>query len=200
MRSWKIAGAALTAIAALSVLARADYVIPIPPGQTTPVFAFICFVTKQCPSHVLIDSTGIEKATQGNPVRIDPTGTTPQPITGKISIDPAVAGLTPVASVAAESSHVLKVGAGNLWSIRATNMTATGGFLAVLNATSAPSDGAILPLDCVPLPANGVAIINYNSGPPAAYSSGIVALVTSSNSCFVNTTGVLVAFIRAAVQ
>lgn len=69
MRSWKIAGAALAAIAALSVLARADYVIPIPAGQTTPVFAFVCFVTKQCPSHVLIDSTGAEKGTIANPLQ-----------------------------------------------------------------------------------------------------------------------------------
>ncbi len=33
----------------------------------------------------LVDSTGIEKATTGNPVKIDPTGTTTQPVSGTVT-------------------------------------------------------------------------------------------------------------------
>jgi hypothetical protein len=39
------------------------------------------FPTTEYSAHVLIDSTGTEKATNTNPVKIDPTGTTPQPVT-----------------------------------------------------------------------------------------------------------------------
>jgi len=35
---------------------------------------------------VLVDSTGIEKGTPSNPVRIDPTGTTVQPVSGTVSV------------------------------------------------------------------------------------------------------------------
>jgi hypothetical protein len=119
---------------------------------------------------------------------------------GKIGIDPSMTGLTPVVSSAAEASHVLKASAGSLWGVYAANLTGTAGFLVVLNATAAPADGAITPLACVPLTANGIASINYVPGPPAAYSSGITAVVTSATSCFTKTTGVITAFIGGQVQ
>lgn len=106
--------------------------------------------------------------------------------------------ITPVVSSSGESSHVLKGSAGNLYSVYATNLTTTPGFLAVLNATSAPADGAITPLDCIPLPAGGLASFNYNI--PAAYSTGITAVVTSASTCFTKTTGVITAFIKGGVQ
>jgi hypothetical protein len=105
---------------------------------------------------------------------------------------------TPVVTAAAASGVVLKAGAGNLYSVYATNLTATAGFLVVLNSVSAPVDGAITPLDCAPLPANGNASINYNI--PARYSTGITAVVTSATTCFTKTTGVVTAFIKGAVQ
>jgi hypothetical protein len=112
----------------------------------------------------------------------------------------SAAGIVSVVSGAAEATHVLKASAGNLYSAYATNLTETAGFLAVLNATSAPVDGAMTPLDCVPLPAGGVAGINYSPGPPARYSTGITAVVTSAATCFTKTTGVITAFISGAAK
>jgi hypothetical protein len=70
----------------------------------------------------------------------------------------------------------------------------------VLNAISAPVDGAITPLDCVPLPPGGVAGINYSPGPPGRYGTGITAVVTSASTCFTKTTGIITAFINGAVK
>jgi len=109
-------------------------------------------------------------------------------------------GITSVVSAAAESSHVLKASAGNLYSVYATNQTATAGFLLLLNATTAPADGAVSPLECIPLPANGNATINYGSGPPSVFSTGIVAVVSSGANCFTKTTGTVTAFLKGSVQ
>lgn len=115
-------------------------------------------------------------------------------------VSTTASGIAPVVSAAAESSHVLKATPGVVYSAYATNLTATAGFLVLLNATSAPGDGAITPLDCVPLPANGNASINYGSYPPGKFSTGIVAVVTSAATCFTKTTGVITAFIKGIVQ
>ena len=109
-------------------------------------------------------------------------------------------GITPVVSASAEASHVLKAGAGNLYSVYASNLTATAGYLVVVNSATAPGDGAITPLECVPLPANGFASINYNPGPPAVFATGITAVITSATTCFTKTTGVITGYIKGAVQ
>jgi hypothetical protein len=61
------------------VAALADYVYTDTGGNHT-VFSFVCQTTKLCTGFVIMDSTGTEKATSGNPVRTDPTGTTTQPV------------------------------------------------------------------------------------------------------------------------
>ncbi len=66
-----VAGGAYNSIADVLVTA----------GAGTTVFDFVCFATKHCPTAVLTNSAGTEIATAGAPVRIDPTGTTPQPVT-----------------------------------------------------------------------------------------------------------------------
>lgn len=77
MKKWLLrilyAALALTPAAAI-----ADYSATQGSGST--VFAFVCSTTKICPAMVLIDSTNVEKATAGNPLRVDPTGTTTQPV------------------------------------------------------------------------------------------------------------------------
>ncbi len=110
------------------------------------------------------------------------------------------AGITPVISAAAEGSHVLKASAGNAYSAYATNLTATNGFLVLLNSTSVPADGAMTPLACAPLSANGVASINYAPGPPGVFSTGITAVITSAATCFTKTTGVITGFISGSVK
>ena len=112
----------------------------------------------------------------------------------------SIHGIVPVVSPSAASSLVIKAAGGNFYGAYAVNLTATAGFLVVLNATSAPADGAITPLDCAPLPANGSASINYGSGPAALYRTGITAVVTSAASCFQKTTGVITAFISGQMK
>lgn len=119
-----------------------------------------------------------------------------------------VCDFTPVVSASAVNNLVLKSTPGNFLTAYATNLTATGGFLVILNATTAPVDGAITPLDCVPLPANnsagscgpGCTGINYRPGPGRNYNAGIVAVVTSANTCYTKTTGSITAFITGDVQ
>ena len=112
----------------------------------------------------------------------------------------ALIGISPTVSAAGESSHVLKAGAGNVYSAYAVNLTATQGFFVLLNATSAPVDGAVTPLACAPLAPNGIASLNYAPGPPGVFGTGITAVVTSANTCFTKTTGVITAFISGSVQ
>lgn len=112
--------------------------------------------------------------------------------------------IAPIVSVAAEASHIFKTTAGNVFSVYAVNQTSTAGFLLVLNANAVPADGAVSPLDCVPLPASGVATINYIPGPPAAYVSGntpgVVGVVSSGVNCFTKTTGTITAFFHGLIQ
>lgn len=112
----------------------------------------------------------------------------------------AAGAITSVVSPSAEATRVLKASAGNLYSVYATNLTATAGYLVVVNAISAPADGAIAPLACVPLPGNGIASIDYAPGPAQRYSTGIVAVVSSASTCFTKTTGTITALISGAVQ
>jgi len=130
-------------------------------------------------------------------------GTSPWVTTGKVIVVPSSVsgdGITPIVSTAGEFSHVLKASAGNSYSVYATNLTATQGFLLLLNATSAPGDGAVTPLACAPLAPNGIASISYAPGPPGVFSTGITAVVTSATTCFTKTTGVITAFISGSVQ
>lgn len=112
----------------------------------------------------------------------------------------SAAGITPVVSASAESGHILKGSAGNLYGVYATNLTATAGFLIVTNTATVPADGAVTPIACVPLTASGVASINYVPGPPAVFATGISAFVSSNASCFAKTTGVITAFIGGQIQ
>jgi hypothetical protein len=134
-----------------------------------------------------------------------------------------VSSITSVVSSSAENSHILKGSAGNLISIYAVNLTSTPGYLVVLNATSAPVDGAITPIDCIPLPGQsagsgggfssgfsggfstigGVSSIGFSGTGyliPEAFSTGITAVLTSATSCFTKTTGVITGMIHAQVQ
>ncbi len=149
-----------------------------------------------------VTASGTVAATQSGTWTVQPgntANTTPWLVTTVPSSSSSI-GITPVVSAAAESSHVLKAGAGNVYSAYATNLTATVGFLVLINATAAPADGAITPLACVSLPANGPTSINYAPGPPGVFSTGIVAVVTSATTCFTKTTGVITAFISGSVQ
>lgn len=145
-----------------------------------------------------IDATGLQcgKATAtlsgalpagtNNIGLVDPTGTT---------------AVAPVVSGSLENAHVLKNAAGRLYSAYAANLTGgTASNLLIFNATSAPVDGAVTPIVCVPFNSNGVASANYQGLPPASFATGITAVVSSAASCFTKTTGVTTAFISGIVQ
>lgn len=94
------------------------------------------------------------------------------------------APIAPVASSSAESNHVLKNSAGNLYDVYVVPTVA--GYLMVFDATSAPSDGSVTPKECVPAAANVPTAINFGGAPPESYATGIVA-VFSTTGCLTKT-------------
>jgi len=128
------------------------------------------------------------------------TGGTTVPVTNLPSTS-ATYGITPVVSASLENSHILDASPGNLYSVYASNLTGgAAGNLQIFNATSAPVDGAVTPIVCVPFNSNGVALANYLNGPPAVFATGITAVISSATSCFTKTTGVLTGFISGMVK
>lgn len=78
---WKTAVASLATLGVWSMLARADYDIPIPTGNNLiHIFSFPFFGNRQCPAHILIGSNGTEKGTPDNPLQTVPSIATYTPI------------------------------------------------------------------------------------------------------------------------
>ena len=88
-------------------------------------------------------------------------------------------GIAPGSSSALEASHVLKASAGNLYSLYVMT-TSVGGYLMTFNATSAPADGAVTPVECIQILANSAAAISWDGAPPDYYSTGIVVVFSST--------------------
>lgn len=116
----------------------------------------------------------------------------------RAQVVPPNAAATPVVSAAAEGSHVLKASPGNLYALYVVDTGAVAGFIMVFNATTAPANGAVTPIHCVPVSASGYNFLNFAPQPPEFYSIGIVA-VYSSTGCFTKTTSAT-AFFHAIVQ
>jgi hypothetical protein len=104
---------------------------------------------------------------------------------------------TVIASSAAESSHVLKSSAGNLYSIITTIGTTTG-YVMLFNATSAPADGAVTPLACWAAPTASATVGTSYSSTPLPFSTGMT-VVFSSTGCFTKTASAT-AYFSAQVQ
>lgn len=92
----------------------------------------------------------------------------------------------PVYSAAAESSHVLKNSAGMLYGLYITAPSAAA-YIMVFNSATVPSDGSVLPIDCVYAPSGLTTFISFLSGPPEYFSTGI-SVAISSTGCFSKTT------------
>ncbi len=99
-------------------------------------------------------------------------------------------GLAPVVSGAAESNHVFKASAGNLYAYQVTTGAAAG-YVLIFDATSAPADGAVTPKKCVAVAANSTVGVGMN--PPEAYATGITA-VFSTTGCFTKTASATATF------
>lgn len=97
----------------------------------------------------------------------------------------ATIGITPVVGGSAVSSLVLKATPGNLYSVYANCTSAC--WLMIFNATAAPANGATTAgvasgnmVECVPIGAGSVGGLTYIPGPPAVYSVGITATISST--------------------
>lgn len=105
-----------------------------------------------------------------------------------------------VLSASITSQVLIKASAGSLYSAVFTNSTGSAGFALLIDAAAIPNDGAVTPRDCRALPANSSVHINYMPGPPDAYSSGVVGVITSATTCYTKTSGAVSGFIKGSVQ
>jgi hypothetical protein len=48
------------------------------------------------------------------------------------------------------------------------------------NAISVPVDGTVAPVYCIPVPASSAVSISFSGAPPDAYSTGIVAVFSTT--------------------
>jgi hypothetical protein len=87
-------------------------------------------------------------------------------------------GITPVASTSAESCHVFKNSAGNLYG--ASGYIGAAGYIMLFNATAAPSDGAVTPVAWAYAPAAGSWSMSWEQTAPAYMSTGIVYCASST--------------------
>lgn len=110
---------------------------------------------------------------------------------------PANAAATPIVSAAAEGSRVFKASKGCLLALYVYNSGAAA-FLMTFNSTTVPADGAVTPINCVPVAAASYQFVNFAPQPPEYYSVGISAAI-STTGCFTKTVGTG-AFFHAIVQ
>ncbi len=105
-----------------------------------------------------------------------------------------------VNSAALEAGHIIKASAGTLFGFNCTAITGgTAGYCVVVNAITAPTSGAIAPLDvCYFNTAAGCSLSRLPIGIP--YSTGISVAISSNASPFTVTTGVLTGYIEADYQ
>lgn len=115
----------------------------------------------------------------------------PAPMTNFVAI--------PVVSAAAEGSHILKASPGCLISVYINN-TGVAGLLLVINSKTVPADGAVTPIECIPVAATtGYQAINLAPGPAEYFSAGIVVVLSTNASCFTKAVG-SGAFFHAFIQ
>jgi hypothetical protein len=87
--------------------------------------------------------------------------------------------ITPGASSALESGHVLKASAGNLYSLYVYSSDVDG-YLMTFNASSIPPDGPVTPVEFLPVFAGSSATIDFTGSIPDYYSAGIVAVFSTT--------------------
>lgn len=112
---------------------------------------------------------------------------------------PPNAPATPVVSSAAEGSHVLKPSPGALLALYVTSPAGAAGYILLFNSTTVPADGAVTPIECIPITAGpAIAWVNFAPQPPEWYSVGI-STAYSTTGCFTKTVS-SGAFFHALVQ
>lgn len=110
-------------------------------------------------------------------------------------------GVAPVRSSVIETGHVIKAGAGNLYSLDVTadaTLSATAWALMIFNSTTVPSAGAVTPAWCLLLPAGAT---GYTGAfpTPMYLDTGISIAASVGQTCFIKTDSAH-AFISANAQ
>jgi hypothetical protein len=108
----------------------------------------------------------------------------------------AAEAIKPVSSSAAEASHVFCSKPCFLRSVYVTT-GASAGYLMTINATTTPIDGAVAPVECVPVAANSVVGLDFGDTSDV-YNIGL-SVVFSTTGCFTKTASAT-AFFKARVQ
>ena len=112
-----------------------------------------------------------------------------------ITVAPSTGGgIAPIVSAAAESNHVFKTSAGNLYGLSVT-IGATSGYVLLFDATSLPANGVVTPISCYPITSNGtngLLAVSWGSI-PAAFAIGLVAGF-STTGCFTLTASATATF------
>lgn len=108
--------------------------------------------------------------------------------------------IAPIHSTANEVGHVLKATSGRLYQLSVANATASAGFVLVFDAAAIPGTGTVAPVMCRALPASGNTVLSFYPTPPAAFTTGIVAVVSSASVCTTYTTGVITGWFDAILQ
>jgi hypothetical protein len=101
-----------------------------------------------------------------------------QDTTGRLCTRPAP--VAAVSSTAVESSHVICAAGCSFYGGQVTT-GGTAGYAMLINATTAPSNGAVTPALCQQIAANST--VNLAPAAPVSFSTGLVALF-SSTGCF----------------
>jgi hypothetical protein len=147
-----------------------------------------CGTIQLANSHGAVDT--VINDVSGNRLNGLTTGTFGTPSTQVVSVitapsSSAVVGITPIVGGSAVSSLVLKASPGNLYGIYAECTSAC--WLMVFNSTTAPSNGSTTAgvasgnlVECIPILANSSGSITYAPGPPAIYSVGMTAAISST--------------------
>jgi hypothetical protein len=128
----------------------------------------------------------------GTPIRIDPVGSTAQPVTGTFyqatqpssPVASTTGGATPyhyiAAAAANQDSNVIKASAGQLYSISGMCAVATPRFLKLYNKASAPTSSDT-PVHTLMMPANGTTGAGFTLAIPVGltFSAGIAFRLTT---------------------
>jgi hypothetical protein len=167
--------------------AIADYVYPDPVSGNQPVFAFVCFTTKICPGQVLIDSTGTEKATSGNPAFIDTAAS--GNLINAVKAPPGLGTangwtITTITGWVGTTKTLIKGSQGQLGFAQCDNIgNAAATYIQIFNAasTGAVTLGSTLPTQVIPIPGlvtNGF-VSNWIG---LQYNTGIVVAATTTST------------------
>jgi len=170
---WLAVGLSLMASPAL---AGSQTSIGYTPGSGVNVSGFTCFSTLFCAGHVLIDNTGAEKGTSGNPVFVQPNGSGTQPISG--SINPSGG---PVLATATTADPSYSNGTSNALS---TNLA---GYMRIIAPASQllAYGSSTVGTD----PGQGIVALCQNGASPAVSATQTVALQCNGTGQLVTTSG-----------